>query len=235
MVRALLSGAKTQTRRVAKINFEVQRTATTTEWAQGLASGHHTHVTTQQIVDKAEQLRGRIHPVIRDDGSMVAIRCPFGVPGDRLWVRETWGRFEPWTGFHYAADHEGFGIGPDDDPDHVPEHAVRWKPSIRMPRTACRLVLEITEVRVERLCDISHEDAMAEGITLNWGHIEESSRLPAETQDECSLRKGWARLQFEILWESVYGPGTWDANPWVWAVSLRKLDARAATGIGGEV
>lgn len=144
----------------------------------------------------------------------LATQCPYGVPGDRLWVRETWNRFEPWAGYYYAADYEGWGIGGDDDPDHIPDHEVRWKPSIHMPRAACRLVLEITDVRIERLQDISEADILAEGITVD--RVAQWCNTPWSTMP--TLHHAW-----RVLWESINGAGSWDANPWVWVISFRRV------------
>jgi hypothetical protein len=186
MVRALLAGAKTQTRR----QLRVQPPAATRSFC------------TYHCPDP------RPHHWAFDGGSLLdfAVPCPFGQPGDRLWVRETWTRYDAWQGYHYAADHAGFGIGPDDDPDHVPEHALRWKPSIHMPRAASRITLEVTGVRVERLQDVSRGDAMAEGCPFP------NMRVGADP-----------RKWYEALWEALNGAGTWEANPWVWVVEFKRI------------
>lgn len=90
MVRALLSGRKTQTRREVKLNLDIACLATTYDWATSLAANHYQGLTEEQIQQKAESLRGVIHPVILGNGQMVSILCPHGKPGDRIWVRETW-------------------------------------------------------------------------------------------------------------------------------------------------
>lgn len=194
MVRAVLAGTKTQTRRIWKMPRSCS-------WYAALGGEQEGH--------------------IQDDegpwcGSVDEVRCPYGRPGERLWVRETWNRFEPWQGFSYAADHEGFGIGPDDDPDHVPEHAVRWKPSIHMPRAASRILLEVTEVRVERLQDISEADALAEGIQ----QLQDGFGLA----DGSHFHAADPRQSYFSLWEAINGPGSVEANPWVWAVSFRRIE-----------
>lgn len=171
MVRALLAGTKTQTRRVVKPDGKY-----------------------------------RLDLVAPADGG--PSRCPYGAPGDRLWVRETWNTFEGWAGYFYAADDHSFGIGADDDPDHIAEHAVRWRPSIHMPRAVSRITLEITAVRVERLQDISEADAWAEGIPGDLLH----------------RAQGWAPRAYQFLWEQINGPGSWDANPWVWVVEFRRVE-----------
>ncbi|MFY1939484.1 hypothetical protein ACOTCW_29315 [Achromobacter xylosoxidans] len=203
MVRAILAGNKTQTRRVAKPVRHPDLGNVYTPGALVLEREP------QHVIDRA---------------------CPYGQPGDRLWVREKWNRFEPWSGPHYAADYEGFGVGPDDDPDHIPDHKVRWRPSIHMPRSACRLELEVTGVRVERLNEISEADAVAEGIP------EDSE--PCERCGDC----GWLCIggepqqcdapgcgdgaidEYCALWEQLNGAGSWDANPWVWVVEFRRIE-----------
>lgn len=170
MVRALLAGTKTQTRRVCKLEVR---------------SG----------MPEPEML------------SLLRC-CPYGKPGDRLWVRETWNRFDGWEGYFYAADDHSFGIGADDDPDHIPEHALRWKPSIHMPRAASRITLEVTGVRVERLQEISEADAKAEGAAMH--------NSPA------AMLTGY-RTGYRLLWDSINGPGSWDANSWVWVVEFRRV------------
>jgi hypothetical protein len=128
--------------------------------------------------------------------------CPYGQPGDRLWVRETFG---------YNPDHPGIlaHCCYRADPGH--EHdGITWKPSIHMPRRASRILLEITGVRVERLQDIGTEDIEAEGVT---------------TSDEAIMEHGCrARvIDFAKLWEGINGGGSWDANPWVWVVEFRRV------------
>lgn len=156
--------------------------------------------------------------------------CPYGKPGDRLWVRETWAnvKTEPtWTGaamceegqIVYRAD---FGPEPVD---------WNWRPSIHMPRAASRINLEITGIRVERLNDISESDAVAEGI--------ESFR-PVPGDGPGSIYDGYIykdytgknavpyfitdpRESFRTLWESINGPGSWGKNPWVWVIDFQDL------------
>jgi hypothetical protein len=94
------------------------------------------------------------------------------------------------------------------------EFGIKYMPSIHMPRWASRITLEITDIRVERLHDISEEGAKAEGIDTN-GFI---SKIDGITGRE-------NRIYFSTLWKSIHGHGSWDANPWVWVVSFRKLDA----------
>ena len=142
------------------------------------------------------------------DRSECQIPCPYGVPGDRLWVRESVlpvgrhpdpGPCAPF-GYFYRADsfdHEWA--------DMARAAGERWKPSIHMPRVACRLVLEVVSVRVERVASISGEDILDEGYWMR------------EDPSVCGI--DW----FRDLWDSINGPRGfgWDVNPWVWVVEFR--------------
>ena len=157
MVRAILSGAKTQTRRVVKLDG-------ITNMGQVFPSG-----------------RFRVNADGVTDG---LVDCPFGVVGQGLWVRETWAKAGE------VGDHTEYRA---DNPDPL---SGRWRPSIHMPRWASRLSLTITDVRVQRLQDISEADAEAEGF-------------------DC-------RDLFACTWVNLYGPKSWLANPWVWAITFTK-------------
>ncbi|OXS89937.1 hypothetical protein B7H01_20115 [Pandoraea apista] len=141
--------------------------------------------------------------------------CPYGQPGDRLWVRETWAQpttLDPGPTF-YRADYPRC-VPP--QYENVPlVDAITWKPSIHMPRSQCRLVLEVTGVRVERLNGISEADARAEGVTIEDHHM---NGYCAGAHYPPSIRA------FQNLWESISGPGSWDANPWVWVVEFKRVD-----------
>lgn len=147
----------------------------------------------------------------------VCIGCPYGVPGDLLWVREGLSRrtasffgIEATNGVEeafYKAD--GEDVVNEHDFNICPWWSGKSLPSIHMPRWASRLTLEITDVRVERLQDISYEDCRDEGTVCT---IHGDKRHVA-----CSgLRDG-----YRLLWESLNGPGSWGANPWCWAISFR--------------
>jgi hypothetical protein len=127
-----------------------------------------------------------------------AIRCPYGKPGDLLWVRETIEKAKDYGGIGYPADGTWY-----------PNSAWEWKrnavPSIHMPRRLSRLTLEITGVRVERLQDISEANAMAEGDPKQGLIASENTH------------RDW----YQALWESINGSGSWDANPWVWVLEFK--------------
>lgn len=96
--------------------------------------------------------------------------------------------------------------------------------SIHMPRLASRITLEIISVRVERLNDISDEDALAEGVS-DFRALIEPECQNGETADECARRLCWPQRSYRQLWESINGPGSWDANPWVWAIEFKRIEA----------
>ncbi|WP_259226416.1 MULTISPECIES: hypothetical protein [Raoultella] len=198
MVRALLDGRKTQTRRimVPQPADDIERGVFPNPDAIGwISSLKHKH------------------------GSTTAHFCPHGKPGDRIWVRETWNKYGGLL--TYRADHDWI--------DEMRKETVctaKWAPSIHMPRWASRILLEITDVRAERLNAISEEDAMREGI--------DADRL-AESQDnyDCiadhnMTGRPTAIGHFSYLWESIYGAESWKANPWVWVIEFKRIEGGAA-------
>ena len=187
MIRAILAGRKTQTRRVAK--------------TKGIDC----------LGPCGNSVTGDAFLAGRDwVGNSVSIKCPYGAPGDRLWVRETWRPQDGMT-LEYQIKDEIEYRATDDRPKEPTD--CHWKPSIFMPRWASRITLEIVAVRVERLKDISNEDCFAEG-------------LPPETM------KG-NRTWFGDLWEEINGKGSWDLNPWVWVVQFKAVNAPSSATTGG--
>ena len=148
--------------------------------------------------------------------------CRHGTPGDRLWVRETWqhniGNGPP---IIYRADHGAAqSVYEADLATGAWKVAVSgWRPSIYMPRWASRILLEITDVRVQRLQEISEEDARAEGVSdggcLSCGNPEPCG---------CGNPQPDARDGFAWLWQSIHGSDGWHVNPWVWAITFRRLE-----------
>ncbi|MGG2044062.1 hypothetical protein [Burkholderia gladioli] len=213
MVRAILEGRKTQTRRVLKPTAR-RRSA---DHCGPLSPDDH-----RSPWRRSARRRGIRR--ISEDG-VWGCKCPYGEPGDRLWVRETWStdfaRYYPCERVWYAADddrrhdievRDGVrGIFSPESNLHVP---FRWRPSIHMPRWASRITREITSVRVERLQDISEADAIAEGIerTSDGFSVDGGRHFHADR----------ARYSFASLWDSLNeerGLG-WEANPWVWAIEF---------------
>jgi hypothetical protein len=204
MVRAILEGRKTQTRRVMKpqpdhlqiYGFKGKR----------LYDGEH----------RLWCWNGEMEDLPQD----LAQFSPYGVPGDRLWVRETWQR--PFTemrpsstggeaGYIYLADGPDF-LSMASRVHNWSRTEGQWKPSIHMPRRASRLTLEVTRVRVERLCDISGMDAVAEGYAAGGNSSDGESRAR-----EAFLNGDWARSKRE-------------ANPWVWAIEFKTVPPAATEG-----
>ena len=198
MVRAILEGRKTMTRRVVKSEF---LPSSVTEWKFDPARGW----VGIGDVGMCNGARGEIH----------LMECPYGVPGDRLWVKET---------FRSHPEDEAMG-------EHRPvEYAatpcvgcdgfdgIRWTPALFMPRWASRITLEIVSVRVERVQDISDADCEAEGVRCNrtiggW---------------DCD-GFAFAKDAFKNLWDTIYAKNTeykWDANPWVWVIEFKVADVR---------
>lgn len=198
MVRAILAGTKTQTRR--PLSYQP---------------------TSAPEVCRAHKDRALTRPVIAatwiKDGESHCCPCPFGVPGDRLWVREAFMHepadycWEASTSIPIRPAHTVYRADCIDD-----AKGAGWKPSIHMPRSLSRITLEVTGVRVERLQEISYEDAKAEGAEF-WRNDGTLTELPP-----CSAH----RYEFEGLWKSINGADSWNANPWVWVVSFRRLDAK---------
>lgn len=187
MVRAILAGAKTQTRRVAKID--------------DVAYGKPV-----RWVSMAPAVTG-----LQD------VHCPYGQPGDRLWVRET--HMDLGACYLYRADASA------ESERALVAPGQRWRPAIHMPRAASRITLEVTGVRVERLQDISYEDALAEGCPNFAPAVDEEARRDGETGDECARRLRWPQRHYATLWQQINGTGSWDANPWVWVVQFKRVEA----------
>lgn len=209
MVRAILDGRKMQTRRVAKpkrgwpIDFVGGGPKGGPDWNDPSCWGFEDHNTATWWLLKSD-----------GDGSQ-QIPCPYGQPGDRLWVRETWAQpaaLDPGPTV-YRADYPA--CVPAGFENIPPVDEITWKPSIHMPRTACRLRLEITGVRVEKLNDCSMADAIAEGAPPSHPSIDVISR---EFGYEDFPRSWYAQL-----WDAINGAGAWAANPWVWVIEFRRI------------
>lgn len=209
MVRALLAGRKTQTRRIAKhplLDDVPSMTDVVHENPRHAAPYLDSYCGGAKTPDNPRGMTEWWCWWTRDDRPGHQFKCPYGKPGDLLWARETWGDDEQFGGKLYRATHKG------DDPI-----GNGWRPSIHMPRSASRITLEITGVKIERLKDISEADAKAEGC---------GSTIPDDVKDH-PLAKHIGpspRNHFAAVWERINGetgPGSWEANPWVWALEFR--------------
>lgn len=135
---------------------------------------------------------------------------PRYTPGDVLYVRETYAVVGHTTK-HYVYRADG------DRPD-----VAKWKPSIHMPREAARIFLEVTDVKVERLQSISEVDAIAEGVFSYQDPSFNERRFRDYLKPKCNFRV--AKSSFTTLWRSINGPGSWEANPWVWVYSFKRIE-----------
>ncbi|EPW1718614.1 hypothetical protein [Enterobacter hormaechei] len=212
MVRAILDGRKTQTRRIMKVQ---PKPCNHTNWP-----------------DYSPESQWKSYPngwccAVCANGTTIdhrhhakGITCPFGAVGDRIWVRETWA--EAGAGAPdlklYRANY----------PEHVPTHYenvppasdIRWTPSIHMPRRASRITLEITGVRVERLASVSDEDAGKEG-------------YPANPAPYGGTMDKW--LWFRGLWDSIYPDQSFKHNPWVWVIEFKVVPNVPTNSTGSDL
>jgi len=225
MVRAILKGKKTQTRRVvnwkpyhkdAKINFNFS----------GMSLGYYcTGVPESGYVLYSRDGRGCWNQRTQPMHSL------FGEPGDILYVRETWADLrgrgfgnhpstnKPWN-FSYKADIE---TGSDSDKARI-DYGVKWKPSIHMPREAARIFLKVINARIEQLQDITPFAAWNEGCRIG-NSFPWKSHIP-ELQQQCR------DIMFKNLWNSINENGYgWDVNPWVWVVEFERTSANVNTNI----
>ena len=250
MVSAILQGKKQQTRRVVK-----------PQPPKHAGDGYPRNRVFCRLADSEEDILYAYGP---DNWN---VRCPYGVPGDRLYVREAW-QYANWTedGYPfvgYRADNAKLLID-SGIPEEWSERLMdawaelskpknydidkraadrRWRPGIHMPRWACRLVLEVTAVRVERLQQISVADAIAEGVKFTDFGMRQRGKMSLDGgktfhqlkpeqhhgfhfkevsgPDQCSST---ARMAYANLWESLNAKrAPWASNPWVWVVEFRRL------------
>jgi hypothetical protein len=197
MVRAILDGRKTQTRRIVKPQ----------------PPEHAVEVFDWRRPDIAESAKANEGCYYNDmDGLHFHCKCPYGNTGDRLWVRETWSPDHAQTYPHYMTFYRADGYPTDQEVAeskgqkrrHDQLGDFRWRPSIHMPRDCSRLTLEITDIGIERLNNISRADAVHEGC--------QCAGFPASLTDVGAFAK---------LWEQINGEGSWKINPWVWVVNFK--------------
>jgi hypothetical protein len=206
MVRALLAGTKTQTRRIVKGN-EYFGPYVKSVWK---VDANVFRMEGDQPIDAI--LHGNAV-------TFLDVRCPYGQVGDRLYVRETWqhsnwpdGPYDDDCDIFYRADYMDDPHGPDGELSPKGKYRV-WSPSIHMPRAASRILLEVVSVRVERLQSISEVDSIAEG-------CDDPAKLTLAPGRICYASAHW---EYSALWESINGAGSWAANPWVWVVEFRRI------------
>lgn len=208
MVRALLNGSKTQTRRAVKLPHQNPLG----EWKPTIFGGLNGGCLADGSTVPEQ---GAIWHTRTGD----CLVSPYGQPGDRLWVRENgWERPErtpkmmregadTWEPYYFDAN----GLSWQDSAEFK-EWGFKRRPSIHMPRWASRITLEIVSVRVERLQDISEADAEAEG----W-------QIRPEVSSDPEVHADAARDWYMDLWEEINGAGSWDLNPWVWVIEFKQV------------
>jgi hypothetical protein len=201
MVRAILDGRKTQTRRIiTKPEF--------------------------QVIDGNFYVPKDHRTLIPSDFAFCC--CPYGVAGDRLWVRETWQVNKVYDPLGARLIYQAMGGDVRGCVHYCADKHVDWagrkRPSIHMPRWASRITLEITKVRVERLQDISREDAISEGVA--WCDYQNKS---GDTCERCGARlfsdagePPWHSpiVEYQLFWDSLHGKGAWEKNPCVWVIEF---------------
>lgn len=233
MVRALRDGSKTQTRRVVKVRNEQppawatfaqegQMLTTSGSCPSGLFYWSEEQAPTGPLKTLQRwPLSPPHHPMA---GDHYWTPCPYGKPGDRLWVRETHAPRADCLATWDRSMAEGFNrMGVEEicyQATTTPRDWVsKWRPSIHMPRWASRLTLEIVSVRVERLQDISEADARAEGARECDPVSGREVLLAGPSQ------RGSYVLHYRDIWEQINGPGSWALNPWVWVVEFKRIAA----------
>jgi hypothetical protein len=207
MVNAILMGNKSMTRRIVKSKtgvFDISmNTDGSNKWPRNLDE---------------------------DERWISDMTCPYGYVGDILWVRETWCLKTPYGPEEYYFGYKAFdsclNIKASSKYDY--ESPDIWKPSIHMPKEACRLFLKITNIRVERLQDISEEDAIREGILrfgpnhwLIYDKTWDISKVAIENGADPITNS--ALKSFQSLWTSINGMESWNLNPWVWVIEFEKV------------
>lgn len=206
MVRAILAGTKTQTRRVLN---PLSLTFPIVGWERWIVPPPPTYPHWEpepQYTESGLPLWASVDA----DGTHREWRCPYGEPGDRLWVRETWRSYDLDGTLEGAKQTLRYRASQN-------EAMITWKPSIHMPRWASRISLEITEIRVQRVQDISDADAIAEGVTWEQGVHRERGYAP--------ISKDSPVAAFRRLWNEINEARgySWANNPWVWCISFKRI------------
>ncbi len=219
MVRALLDGRKTQTRRLVDnvppqpdINCHPQkRQLFASPYLDSYCSERKTSINPRGM--SVEWCWWQV-----DDRQCLPVFKVKAKPGDRLWVREAfrgskgYDNHPPKTWSHWPVHYEADGSP---DPRDEMEENGKLRPGIHMPRWASRLTLSVKDVRIERLQDISEADARAEGCPVSW-----DGKPYAPPPPEVDGWQGYGRASFCLLWSKINGPGSWEANPWVAAYTF---------------
>lgn len=198
MVRAILEGRKTVTRRVVKFLPEYQ-------------DAQYVRIKRDSRISKYDAVLSITH-----EDAFAA--CPYGQARDRLWVRETW--------YCAGADEsDGYPVRYREDASIVQDVSTTWRPSIFMPRWASRINLEIISVRVERLQEITEDDAQAEGMP-KMARVERYDPIFGGGVSNKIHEQGTYRFGFQIGWDGLNAKRgfSWDSNPWVWRIEFSRVN-----------
>jgi hypothetical protein len=226
MVRAILEGRKTMTRRILKPQPDM---AMDGEICPDGSGGY----SWEPVWPQGHKKAGKI---------VCSLSCPYGGPGDRLWVRESWALTHPSFDYETQCVDEFIpfeGKIPKEMPDsywkvvyganfnemqvHKDDRFIKnWKPSIHMPRWASRLTLEIVDVRPERLQEITEEDVVKEGIQKPYCSVSSKNLYQIWVNGKC-IENEKAAFVYQSLWNSINGPGSWEANPWIWTIEFKRI------------
>ncbi|MFS2221387.1 hypothetical protein [Pantoea sp. B65] len=208
-VRALLAGQQTQTRRIMK--------------SLAFTPGQDNHEGCYGFDVSSNHRRGRHMMEMAD----LSYQCPFGQPGDQLWVRETWRgpivpkellteyarspeNFRSTDYCHYRADRSELGTSLDEENEQF-----GWQTAIHMPRWASRINLQITGVRAQKIQEISDDDIMAEGVQTDSHFLNNFFTMKSDAIAP--------QAAYKQAWEKQYGGTSWDVNPWVWVVEFKRI------------
>ncbi|HFD8275425.1 TPA: hypothetical protein ACF6GX_002050 [Raoultella ornithinolytica] len=221
MVRALLDGRKTQTRRIMKVQPEPSKSRPGDFWFSSKKLESMVHVS---------DLAPGNSPIVDCHLFFQEHCCPFGAVGDRIWVREAFRVHSRATDVatlvYKASERNSWTEQTHRVPVAVcnkPATPEKWTPSLHMPRWASRITLEITDVRVERLNSISEEDATAEGVPPAGSLLPDYQGTFLTPNGDFAT----AKVAFQRLWESIYGEDSWKANPWVWVIKFKRIEGGA--------
>ena len=236
MVRAILDGRKTQTRRIMKLQPKPSKSRPGDFWFSSKKLESMVHVS---------DLAPGNSPIADYHLFIQEHCCPFGAVGDRIWVREAFRVHSRATDVatlvYKASERNSWTEQTHRVPVTVcnkPATPEKWTPSLHMPRWASRILLEITDVRVERLNAISEEDAQREGVhtevwdqtvvARNYAARDEFFQFWSEDMPHYVEMNQLYRSSFRSLWESIYGEESWKANPWVWVIEFKRVEGGAA-------
>lgn len=200
MVKAILAGRKSQTRRILKTTRE--------------NDAFYGYSNDPDVSWPADYGFGVLMGRKYYDNE--AIKCPYGKVGDILYVRETW----CWDYKDYPERTEKYYFYKADTPENYLASGERWYPSIHMPRAAARIFMKITDISVERLQDITEEDAKAEGVdVLKQGPV-------VTYRNYLNLTTVYANPvdSFRTLWTKINGLESWNENPWIWKISFQRIE-----------